>query len=94
MNEIKVRISLKAARVNAELSQGQVAKMLATYFGQTISRQRIARFESNPEDVPPAFGEALAKLYGIPEDFIKFAHESTLSYTKKEELLYEPNYSV
>jgi DNA-binding XRE family transcriptional regulator len=78
---MKTRISLAAARVNANLTQNQVAKELSSYFGQRVSRQRIAAFEKHPESVPPAYGLALSELYRIPIDDLLFAQESTLSYT-------------
>ncbi|MGQ2381747.1 helix-turn-helix domain-containing protein [Lactiplantibacillus plantarum] len=81
MSKIEFRISLKAARINAGLRQDQVATRLSDYFGTKVSRQRVSNFESNPENVPRAYGDALARLYGIPVDYLKFVHGSTLGYT-------------
>lgn len=75
------RITLRAARVNAGLSQDKVANELSEYFGTKVSRQRIAFFEKHPEETPIGWGEALAKLYRWPRDGINFTNESTLSYS-------------
>lgn len=65
------KITLKAARVNAGLSQNEAAKR---YFGMPISRQRVASFESNPDKVPPAWAEGFSKIYNISLGDISFTH--------------------
>lgn len=68
------KITLKAARVNAGLSQSEAAKSLSSYFGMRVSRQRLAAFEKNPNNVPPAWAEGFSKIYNIPLRDISFAH--------------------
>lgn len=74
------RITLKAARINAGLSQAEAASELSKYFGIKISRQRISFYEKHPEETPIGWGDAFARLYKWPRDGINFAPESTLSY--------------
>lgn len=73
MKQAQLRITLKAARVNADMSQNEVAEILTKEFGTKISRQRISNFEAKPANVPPIFGKALADIYGLPIDAISFA---------------------
>ena len=60
----KIQISLKAARVNKNLSQGDVAKML------NVTRQTIINWETGK--IVPGIPEMeiLSKIYGIPQDNI------------------------
>lgn len=81
MSKVQFRISLKAARINADLKQEDAADKLSYYFGSRISRQRVSYFEANPDAIPPAYGMAFSRIYGIPIDYLNFNHESTLSYT-------------
>ena len=74
MMSSNTKITLKAARVNAGLSQTEAAKSLSSYFGMPISRQRVASFESNPDKVPPAWAEGFSKIYNISLGDISFAH--------------------
>ncbi|MDT3394447.1 MAG: helix-turn-helix domain-containing protein [Bacillota bacterium] len=79
-----MRITLRAARINAGLSQEQVAQELTDYLGTKVSRQRISFFEKHLEETPVGWGEAFAKLYKWPSDAIKFTPTSTLSYTLRK----------
>ena len=81
MNVSRVRISLKAARINANLSQSQAAQLLGKELGQKVSRQRLSMIESYEYELAPVYGVALSHIYKIPQDFISFDKESTLSYT-------------
>lgn len=70
------QISLKAARVNAGLTQTQAAEKLSEYFGMTISRQRIMRYEGHPSETPLAFGQGFATIYGLSIEDIDFLRTS------------------
>lgn len=82
MTELK--ITLKAARVNAGFSQNKAAQKLSEYFGKEISRSKITGFEKEPEKVPMAFGKAFSDIYRIPMEAILFTNESTERYILKE----------
>jgi hypothetical protein len=66
------RISLRAARANANMTQAQAADKLSEYFGMKISRQRIMEYEKHPAETPPAFGQGFASIYNIPLEGISF----------------------
>ena len=67
-----LRISLKAARVNAELSQKEVADKL------NVSNKTVCSWE-NGETYPSAEKiDALCKLYGVSYDDIKFLPNNSL----------------
>ena len=66
------RISLRAARANANMTQAQAADKLSEYFGMKISRQRIMEYEKHPAETPPAFGQGFASIYNIPLEDISF----------------------
>lgn len=68
------RISLKAARTNANMTQEQAAKELSKYFGMKVSRQRIMRYEDSPQTTPLAFGQGFATIYELPIEAINFGH--------------------
>ncbi|TPR41244.1 XRE family transcriptional regulator [Apilactobacillus micheneri] len=82
----KIRISLKAARVNANMTQLQAAASLSDYTGVYITKDRIRYFEQSPNEVPDIFGKALSKIYGIPVDNIFFGSLSTKSCRKNVRL--------
>lgn len=75
----KIRISLKAARVNAEMTQLEAAKKLTDITGIYITKDRIRYFEKSPQNVPDLFGKELAEMYQIPRDCIFFGTLSTKS---------------
>lgn len=67
-----IKISLEAARVNARMTQPEVASKLTNQFGFKVARQRVAGFEKRPDNVPPAFAKALSDIYSIPLDYLSF----------------------
>lgn len=67
------KISLKAARANANMTQNDAAQRLSEFFGTTVSRQRVMFYEKHPEETPPAWGIAFANIYQIPLEGISFA---------------------
>jgi DNA-binding XRE family transcriptional regulator len=60
------QISLKAARVNANLNQQEAAKRLG------ISACTLIKWERNPEVVPPFKQKNISEVYGISIDLIFF----------------------
>ena len=69
MNELK--ISLAAARVNAELSQMEVAKMLK------VGQQTILNWEKGKVAIPAFQLERLAEIYKIPIENIRIKKSCT-----------------
>lgn len=67
------QISLKAARVNAGMTQGEAAQELSEYFGMRISRQRVMKYEENPSITPAGIGQGFATIYNLPIEAINFA---------------------
>ena len=59
-------ISLKAARVNAGLTQKQASKLLG------ISQSTLQNYESGKNVPDIVMARQLEKLYGFPSDFIFF----------------------
>ncbi|WP_105965026.1 Cro/Cl family transcriptional regulator [Apilactobacillus micheneri] len=79
ISDNKLRISLKAARVNANMTQSEAAKKLTDITEVYITKDRIRYFEKSPQNVPDVFGKELAKMYKIPRDCIFFGTLSTKS---------------
>lgn len=73
----KLQISLAAARVNAELTQSQVAEIM------NVDRSTIRRWEKNKK--VPNFDEIkkLSEVYHIPIDCIFLANELAKSENSK-----------
>lgn len=69
MNELK--ISLAAARVNAELSQMEVAKMLK------VGQQTILNWEKGKVAIPAFQLERLTEIYKIPIENIRIKKSCT-----------------
>ena len=69
---VPFQISLAAARVNAELTQSEVAKELH------VSNQTIVAWEKGKTEPSASQARLLAKLYHIPLDFIFFGKQSNL----------------
>lgn len=69
MNELK--ISLSAARVNAELSQMEVAKMLK------VGQQTILNWEKGKVAIPAFQLERLTEIYKIPIENIRIKKSCT-----------------
>lgn len=67
MNEGKAvpfQISLASARVNAEMTQEEVAKHMH------VGKQTIVSWEKGTSEPKMSQGRELSKLYGIPIDYI------------------------
>lgn len=60
-------ISLRAARVNAELTQEDVAKIL------NVSKTTIVNYETYRQSPNAVRAKELAKLYGVGVDNIRWA---------------------
>ena len=67
----KLKIRLKSARVNAELTQTEVAKSMK------VSLQTIVNWEKGRTEPTLRQGRALSRLYGIPLDNIFLPEESS-----------------
>ena len=61
-----IQISLKAARVNANLSIINAAKKLG------IGKDRLIKWEKTPDIVPPRFQKIISTAYKMPIDNIFF----------------------
>lgn len=57
-----MQITLKAARVNAGLSQAEAAKKIG------VNTQTVARWECGKNDIPISKFRALCKIYGCKEE--------------------------
>lgn len=64
--EKKIRISLKAARVNAGYTQPCAAKLIG------IGKDTLIKWEKNPGLVNAIFQDKISKVYNLPIDFINF----------------------
>lgn len=60
----KIQISLAAARVNANLTQEEVAKAL------NVGKQTIVSWEKGKSEPKMSQSRQLSELYGIPLDYI------------------------
>ena len=74
-----LQISLAAARVNANLTQREVAKSLG------ISTQTLVNWEAGKTEPSANQARALASLYGIKLDYIFFARFIKLNLIKAPE---------
>lgn len=63
------RISLRAARINANMTQDEATKELSKYFGMKISRQRVMKYEENPQQTPPGLSRAFI-MDGLKEKLL------------------------
>ena len=61
-----VKISLKAARVNAKLTVIEAAKAIG------IGKDRLLKWESEPDLVPPIWQKKIGEVYNFPIDNILF----------------------
>lgn len=66
-----MKISLKAARINAGLTQSQVAKALKK------GKQTIVNWENGKTTLDVANFTALCDLYGVKKDYIFLPIKST-----------------
>lgn len=62
----KVQISLAAARVNAEMTQEYVAKILG------VSKQTVVNWEKGRTGIEYSLAKKLSKLYQIPLNNIRY----------------------
>ncbi len=62
----KIQITQKAARVNAGMTQKEVASQLG------ISNQTVIKWEKTPGVIPGERMAQLASIYGLPVDSIIF----------------------
>lgn len=69
------RISLKAARVNADLSQQEAAKRLG------ISKATLQNYEAGNTVPDILLSRKIEDVYGFPIDFIFFGTNNALSVT-------------
>lgn len=69
----KIKISLAAARVNAGMTQQDVADKMH------ISKQTIINWEKGKTKLKVAEFEMLARMYNIPQDYIFVPCNSTKS---------------
>ena len=66
MGDSDFRISLKAARVNAGLSQEQVSKELH------VSKNTVVNWEKGYSEPKTSQARQLSELYKMPDDYIIF----------------------
>lgn len=76
-----IQISLKAARINSDLKQDEVVKILKDNYGVEITRQRLSDYEKDATEVPITLAKRLSTIYNISDECIFFGDSSTLSYT-------------
>ena len=65
-------LSLKAARVNSGLTRGEVVQRLEEMYGIEISVNTLGNYENNKSTPDINTGKALASIYGMSVDDIKF----------------------
>lgn len=66
-----MKITIKAARVNANLTQRRAAEKLG------ISRYTLMGYEKVPERVPYALADGMSRVYGVSKDNLIFLREET-----------------
>lgn len=69
---MSVQISLRAARVNAGLTQAEAAKRM------NIGKDTLLKWEKNPGYVNPIYQEIISKTYEMPIDNICFLPENRI----------------
>lgn len=67
----EVKISLKAARINAGMTQAQAAKAIK------VSTNSICAWENGKSPVPKVAVMALSQVYGLPFEAISMPISST-----------------
>lgn len=65
-------LTLKAARVNVGLSRPEVKRRLNAEFGIEISVNTLSSYENKVTQPNIETGKALASIYGLSVDDIKF----------------------
>lgn len=73
----KLQISLAAARVNAKLTQAEVAEKMH------LNKQTIVNWENNRIVPKPAQLEMMSRIYDIPVDNIFLPSKSSLHLRKQ-----------
>lgn len=85
-----MQITLKAARVNSDLTQDEVVSILKEKYELGLTRQKLAEYEKDASEVPISLAQKLTDIYGVTTENIFFGDKSTLSYTfrveRKEEV--------
>lgn len=66
-----IKISLKAARINAGMTQAEAAKAIK------VSTNTVCAWENGRTNVPKAAVMALASVYGLPFEAIFMPESST-----------------
>ena len=67
----KIQITLAAARVNAGLTQEDVAKSM------NVSKNTVVNWEKGKTDIDYSKAKALSNLYRMPLDNIIFLHKKS-----------------
>lgn len=62
----QIQITLRAARVNAELTVVEASKALG------IGKEKLLKWEHNPGQITVLDQQKISEVYGLPLDFIKF----------------------
>lgn len=76
-----LKITLRAARVNAGLTQTEAAKK----FG--INRDTLHKYEKDSSNVPRKFIVKVESVYNIPLDNIFFGKESEFFRNRRKEVI-------
>lgn len=76
-----LKITLRAARVNAGLTQTEAAKI----FG--INRDTLHKYEKDSSNVPRKFIVKVESVYNIPLDNIFFGKESEFFRNRRKEVI-------
>lgn len=66
-----MKISIKAARVNAGMTQKAAAEKLG------MCRETLIFFEKRPDRVTMPLADAMANLYDIPAEYLFFEKKNT-----------------
>lgn len=64
--KVPTKISLKAARINANLTQKEAANRIG------IDESTLVRWEKHPEIVQPKYHKKISEAYNFPVDYIFF----------------------
>lgn len=78
-----MKISLKAARVNRNLTLDEVVKILEEEHNYKITRQKLSKYENDSSDISITLVNTLCEIYNISIDYIFFGNKSTLSCTSE-----------
>lgn len=70
--EMDFKVSLKAARINANMTQKEAAKLL------NVDKSTIASWEYGKTHPDYIKAEKISEIYGIPLDYINFSPKNSL----------------